>query len=98
MADVFNSDDIAEKFYCDIRCGILHSAETGNGSQLTVDKDYVVCLSTNRKYVSVDVVNMAARLKKYIDDYCNRLMVNNRTTKSNFKKKMNYLCERPSFS
>ena len=98
MPDVFNSDAIAEKFYCDIRCGILHSAETGHGSQLAVGKDYVVCLSPNREYVSVDVVNMADRLKEYVDDYCDRLIAYNSTTRSNFKKKMNYLCERPSFS
>lgn len=97
MGDVFDSDEKAERFYCDIRCGILHAAETQNGSQLTVGKSYVIKLSNSGEQISVDVVNLATRLEEYINDYCLRLYQNDRPTRRNFKKKMNYLCGRPNF-
>lgn len=41
FSEVFDSSK-AERFYTDIRYGILHSAQTKNGSQLTYKKSYLV--------------------------------------------------------
>lgn len=97
MGDVFDTDEKAERFYCDIRCGILHAAETQNGSQLTVNNCYVVELFAMGDKISVDVVGLAGRLRQYIDEYCDRLYGGEQRTRKNFRKKMNLLCGRPTF-
>lgn len=97
MGDVFCSDEAAETFYNDIRCGILHSGETQNGSQLTVGNSYVIKMSSTNDQIRVDVVNFAERVKAYIREYCERLYSNDRKTRKNFRRKMRYLRERPQF-
>lgn len=92
---VFTNKDLALKFYSDIRCGILHSAQTKNGSQLTVNKKYVVAvINTNRgKRISVDVVGMSRIVKNYYSDYIEKLRnVSNVALRDCFFKKMDHLC------
>ena len=52
--DIFD-DKKADLFYKHIRCGILHSAQTKKGSQLTYGYDYSVELFDNNK-IRVDVI------------------------------------------
>ena len=59
----------AERFYKEIRCGILHSAQTQNGSCLTFDTDYIVRVFDN-DILMVNVQKMFIAVKQYFDTYC----------------------------
>ena len=88
MGDVFNRNT-AERFYTDIRCGILHSAQTKNGSCLTFDNDYTVN-NIGNGVMMVDVKKMAQRLSVYFDHYCVELNdPYNTVLRLNFIAKMN---------
>lgn len=95
MSDVFDTQEKAEIFYKHIRCGILHSAQTKKGSMLTVGKTYVIKMLDDET-IMVDVVNFEHRLNQYFNDYCNRLRTE-KTTQSNFKKKMEFVCKHPGY-
>lgn len=89
MGDVFDTQEKADRFYVDIRCGILHSAQTKNGSRLSAEQDYTVqCINKGPDSpISVDVKKLEERLILYFDEYCERIRYNN-TTQSNFVKKI----------
>lgn len=92
---VFTNKKLAFIFYRDIRCGILHSAQTKNGSQLTVNEKYVVAvINTNRgKRISVDVVGMSGIIKNYYLDYIEKIRNRqNVDLRDCFLKKMDHLC------
>lgn len=55
FSQIFISDDLADKFYGDIRCGILHSAQTYRKSKLTFDVDYIVKLNVINEEVHINV-------------------------------------------
>jgi hypothetical protein len=85
----FNSAKIAEQFYEEIRCGILHQAETGGNSRvwsvgplLRVDSG---AITVNRSRFH-DAVKAA--YEKY---YADLLDPSNRELRRNFRKKMNYI-------
>lgn len=91
----FININLARKFYRDIRCGILHSAQTKNGSQLTIDKEYVIkFIYTSRgKSISVDVVGISKMIKDYFFSYVEKLKdCRNEDKRYCFLKKMTYLC------
>lgn len=89
LGDIFDTQEKADRFYVDIRCGILHSAQTQNGSRLSCDQENVVILTdaTYNSPISVDVVGLANRLETYFNEYCNRIRCDN-TTQSCFVKKL----------
>ncbi len=89
LGDVFDTQEKADRFYADIRCGILHSAQTQNGSRLSCDQNTVVIhiVDTYNSPISVDVVGLANRLEIYFNEYCNRIRYDN-TTQSCFVKKL----------
>lgn len=92
---IFTNKELALIFYRDIRCGILHSAQTKNGSQLTVNENYTVAvINTNRrKSISVDVVGISEIIKSYYSDYIEKLRnAQNVDLRVGFIKKMDYLC------
>ena len=87
-------------FYHNIRCGLLHSAETLNGSYLVSDKiDGSLIAKFDSKYqrygLAVSIRGMYDLLKSYFNDYCNALLSpsDDRGWKlrSNFISKMNYI-------
>ena len=84
-------EDISSKFYSDIRSGILHSAETRNGSYLIPD-DYITIepLRIERKTIlKVSVRGMFRDIVQYFQNYCNELMdANNVECRRNFITKM----------
>lgn len=91
--NVFTSADIAMRFYEDIRCGILHSAQTKNDAILTDQSRYIIELKNG--VFSVSVLCLSSELKKYIDSYCIELADRNqKNTRTAFVKKMNYICTR----
>ncbi len=88
---IFNEEK-AHIFYRDIRCGILHSAQTKNGSQLTFGKEYSVDLFESGK-IRVDVINFSIDLRDYYDHYVEQLECCNEIyLRENFIKKMRYIC------
>lgn len=92
LPDVFDREEKAEAFYKDIRCGILHSAQTKNGSQLTFGKDYVAEL-LDKGGIRVDVRNLAERIFEYYKNYTRCLHDScNRYLRENFLKKMRHIC------
>lgn len=84
----------SNKFYSDIRCGILHSAETKSGSYLTPE-NYpkpieAVSLPGGKIVLKVYVRAMYHVLDKYVNNYCNNLMdADNTICRKNFITKMN---------
>lgn len=89
MGDVFDTQEKADRFYTDIRCGILHSAQTKNGSRLSAGALHTVDHITPDldSPIYVDVQKMADRLFHYFNEYCGRVRYDN-TTQSNFVKKL----------
>ena len=78
----------ARRFFYDIRCGILHSGQTKNGSCLTFDTDYTAMMLGNN-VLMVDVPNMYREMTRYFERYCNELMdVRNEELRSGFVCKM----------
>ena len=70
--DVFE-EKTAKAFYSDIRCGIMHSGQTKNGSCLTPDRDYVVKLLSDG-ILMVDVNNLYMIIRRYFEKYCEELL------------------------
>ena len=88
--DVFDSD-VTTRFYLDIRCGILHSAQTKGTSKLTCDDSYVV--KFDGKGVTVSVKQFSNLLCNYFEKYKRKLLDENQTIlRTNFIKKMQYIC------
>ena len=93
--NTFDTQLKAEIFYHDIRCGILHSAQTKHNTRLTCTDEYVIDLDCNRdSYIfSISVNGFTDLLIDYFFDYCCKL--ENPTEyilRSCFKQKMDYLC------
>lgn len=87
LGHVFNQE-MANRFYNDIRCGILHSAQTKNGSCLTFNSGYTARIQGN-DVMMVDVQGMYSELEQYFRRYCNELMdTENIDLRKNFISKM----------
>lgn len=91
-------------FYFNIRCGLLHSAETKNGSYLIPDyfdsytgSDLAVKMDevNNRNILVVSVRRMFDILEIYFNDYCSKLLKpgndNDIELRNNFIVKMDFL-------
>lgn len=89
LGDIFDTQEKADRFYADIRCGILHSAQTKNGSRLSCDQEEIVITidDTYNSPISVNVIGLSNRLKVYFNEYCKRVRYDN-TTQSCFVKKL----------
>ena len=87
--------NLANIFYSDIRCGILHSAETKNGSFLIPKKTIKtidVKTEKGKTTIGVSIPKMLNDLKLYFHKYCNELLDSQNTKcRENFIKKMNSL-------
>lgn len=83
----------ASRFYSDIRCGILHSAQTKNNARLTTKNEFVVDLKDDILLVSVE--RLTAILFQYYNEYKNKVLDrNNVTIRRLFINKMNFICIR----
>lgn len=84
---------MARRFYSDIRCGILHSAQTKNNSRLTTQNEYVVSLENDM--LSVSVERLTGILFDYYSEYKEKLRNrSNVELRRKFINKMNYICIR----
>lgn len=92
MPGVFPNRKSREVFYSDIRCGILHSAQTKRGSQLTFDKPYVIEMFGNEQ-IRVDVKEFTRHLVDYYNKYMYDLSKpENITLRLAFINKMTLIC------
>lgn len=92
LSEEFVEEKNAEKFYKDIRCGIVHFGSTENMSRLTCDSDKLIKLLENGD-ISVDVNILYNKLERYFQKYINDLKdINQRKLRENFIITMNYLC------
>lgn len=91
--NIFPTRKIAKKFYSDIRCGILHSAQTKNYSQLTVNESYVVKYLEDKDSISVDIIGIYEIIRNYFSSYIEKLNNPiNEDERHMFIRKMNYIC------
>jgi hypothetical protein len=71
---IFPCHKTAKLFYTDIRCGILHSAQTKGFSRLTVGQENAVEIINDNTAISVDVKLFTQALRQFLDDYSTALM------------------------
>lgn len=87
LGHVFDTN-MANRFYKDIRCGILHSGQTKNGSCLTFDANYIVRIQGN-DIMMVNVEGMYYAVEQYFQRYCSELIdPDNIVLRRNFINKM----------
>lgn len=92
LSELFDKKS-SERFYSDIRCGILHSAQTKRGSILTTKTDYVI--NFQDEILSVSVEGLTNALLDYYKDYKEKILCrNNVEARRKFIDKMNYICIR----
>lgn len=87
LGNEFNRRE-ANRFYNDIRCGILHSAQTKNDTCLTFNTNYTV-MSPHNGVLMVNVERMCDKIEAYFNMYCEELKCsNNIELRKNFIHKM----------
>ncbi len=83
---------VSEKFYEDIRCGIMHYGLTENTSRLTCDDSKLFTILKNGD-ISVDVYIMKKKLEDYFNTYIQEIRNSDNTELRNFFiLAMNYSC------
>ena len=90
--DIFCNDALAGKFYTEVRCGILHSAQTGKNTALTFDNDCAVKEHDGYFYVSVD--RFSEMINSYYVCYKGRLQNGDSNLRCKFIEKMTYICHK----
>ena len=90
----FENQEVAKRFYQDIRCGILHSAQTSNKSRLS-DGYFNTAARIEESVLVVSVARVTEILKEYFDSYSNKLLnPKENELRENFVKKMRFVCRR----
>lgn len=91
LSSIIASEDIAIKFYKSIRCGILHSAQTKDGSTLCYKSNDAIEYRNNHNSINVNVCKFSDEMLIYFNNYISRLNSGYLNTRKNFIKKMNYI-------
>jgi hypothetical protein len=87
--DIFTTDEIADQFYKEFRCGILHQAEVGGESRVW---SVGPLLQINGKALTVNRDEFHARLKGEFEDYLAQLREpTNVTLRQNLRTKMDFI-------
>jgi hypothetical protein len=89
----FNTGTVAEDFYTNIRCGILHSAQAKAESRLSDRDGFVAIVENNVLVVSVD--GLTNLVKNHFNNYAAKLLnpAENERRK-NFIRKMGFVCRK----
>ncbi len=94
----------ARKFYRDIRCGLLHSAEISNGSILDPIHNpdarpiKFFPLEHNKSFLIVNALSMYNKLEAYFNTYCDELLDSeNNECRKNFIIKMDSIAMKLDF-
>ena len=84
--------NVSYQFYSDIRCGLLHSAETKNGSYLVPDDNTTIeriYMNNNKTVIKVSVRSLYIAIERYFRNYCHELLdMNSVECRKNFVTKM----------
>lgn len=89
----FGVGTVAEDFYSNIRCGILHSAQTKAESRLTDRDGFVVAVEN--KVLIVSVAGVTNLVKSYFTSYTSRLLDSKeQELRKKFIKKMTFVCRK----
>lgn len=89
----FPSRTAANRFYSDIRCGILHQAQSKPHSALTFNNTRAI--EFNNSFLMVSVDGFVEEMNNYFLTYRIQLQdINNTFLRINFIKKMNFICNR----
>lgn len=88
-------EEIADKFYEDIRCGIVHSGSTENMSGLSCDSWNLITniKEEGKEFMSVDIFIMDKELRKYLKEYIQKLRNKDEELRKNFVKIMDVVCK-----
>lgn len=92
MCRIISCADMAERFYKDIRCGILHSAQTQNRSMLAFENGAAVEYINGHASIKVNIVKFSDELGGYFREYIERIRSGEEKTQENFITKMHYVC------
>jgi len=86
--------EMAEMFYQQIRCGILHQAEVKSNSNVSIRKEIpLVKYTDDRKGLVMNRKLFHQQLVREFEAYIARLRdLSNQELRARFKKKMNYVC------
>ncbi|MGL6057900.1 MAG: hypothetical protein ACRC17_06260 [Culicoidibacterales bacterium] len=92
---IFTKEKVANNFYKNIRCAILHSAQTKKGSKLNADYNCGFTVKNSSLNIEVNVQNFTKELQKYYSNYKSNLLekTNNSELRKNFIVKMDLLCK-----
>ncbi|MBO4983725.1 MAG: hypothetical protein J6D23_06655 [Clostridia bacterium] len=89
-------NDTSTLFYKKIRCGILHQAQTQNGSRISVVESRKIVEIKNNVF-TVYINALFNKLEEYYNEYKTKLANPlELQLRENFIKKMNYICKRTS--
>ena len=85
---------MAEMFYKQIRCGILHQAEVEENSRVLISKDTpLIKYTDDGKGLVINRRLFHQQLVQEFEDYVARLREpSNQELREGFRKKMNYIC------
>jgi hypothetical protein len=87
------SEKTAKAFYTDVRCGILHQAQTKGNTQLTLYNNKII--EEIDKGIRVDVEKFYELVKRAIEIYTNKILDSREIElKKNFINKMNYIADK----
>jgi hypothetical protein len=87
--DIFTTDEIADQFYTEFRCGILHQAEVGGESKVW---SVGPLLRIEGKALTVNRDEFHARLKGEFEDYLTELRnSSNIILRQHFRTKMDFI-------
>lgn len=84
-------EKLAKKFYKDIRCGILHQAQTKGNSQLSYNGNVMVERMING--IRVNVLMFSNALIHEFEEYIRLLHSGHKLGRENFIKKMQFIVE-----
>ena len=93
LSPIFYNDRMASCFYKHIRCGILHSAQTTNGSMLSIECSRPIEFFRGEACIKVNVVQFSQAMRDYFENYITRLRRDDRQLRLNFITKMNIICQ-----
>jgi hypothetical protein len=92
----FFPDDVSKVFYEQVRCGLLHQAETKQGTLINFKKSTMVNkidISDINKGIEVNRKLFHAALIQEFEDYCKKLLNSSESAiRQNFINKMNLIC------
>lgn len=86
----FRKKSLAQEFYKNVRCSLLHEACTKNGWKIRIDTKEL--LEKNGQTYTLNRVLLLRLIKEYIPTY-KKLLLADSNLKKAFVRKMNYLCD-----